>query len=49
MFVELCPTDVVQEHKDELTSVVVGTWRDANINEPEENEPQIIEGEFQEK
>jgi len=49
MFVELCPQDVVQEHKDALRSVVAGTWKDPESHEPDENEPQIIEGEFLEK
>ncbi len=54
MFVELCPPEIVQEHKDALKQVVPGTWRD-----PEENvatkddidfdESDIVEGEFLEK
>lgn len=49
MFVELCPPEVVQEHKDALTSVVYGTWRDAKEEKEDVEEPQIIEGEFREK
>ncbi len=50
MFVELCPPEVVQEHKDALTSVVAGTWRDAKEEDEEtDDSPQIIEGEFREK
>ena len=49
MFVELCPPEVVQEHKDALKMVLDGSWRDPDVEELDENEPQIIEGEFQEK
>jgi hypothetical protein len=54
LFVELCPPEVVQEHKDALKQVVPGSWKD-----PEEvstgkdgidfNESDIVEGEFREK
>lgn len=52
MFVELCPPDVVQEHKDALSSVVTGTWRDLKENTEEdvdEDEQPLIEGEFKEE
>jgi hypothetical protein len=49
MFVELCPPDVVQEHKEALRSVVAGTWKDPTIDQPQEGETEIIEGEFKEK
>lgn len=59
VFVELCPPDVVQEHKDALEKVVVGSWRDAEDVRPtgrtSENsdtnfdEAGIVEGEFREK
>jgi uncharacterized membrane protein YkvA (DUF1232 family) len=50
MFIELCPQDVVKEHRDALRQVVAGTWKD-----PEENNDEVIdasdilEGEFREK
>ena len=28
VFVELCPSEVVQEHMDELTNVIEGEWRE---------------------
>lgn len=28
VFVDLCPPEIVQEHMDELTSVVEGEWRE---------------------
>ena len=52
LFVELCPPDVVQEHRDALASTIPGQWRDANTPdvgaEPdlEAKEAQIIEGEY---
>ena len=52
MFVELCPPEVVQEHKDALTSVVTGTWKDVKENteeDVEEANQELIEGEFKEK
>ena len=54
MFVELCPPDVVQEHKDALQQVVPGSWRDVEPGEsaPDEFEfkdSDVVEGEFREK
>jgi len=28
VFVELCPSEIVQEHMDELTNVIEGEWRE---------------------
>lgn len=54
MFVELCPPDVVQEHKDALQYVVPGSWRDMEPGESPEKESdfkdsEVVEGEFREK
>ncbi len=54
MFIELCPPEIVQEHKDALQRVVEGQWRDIEADEEVENlddvqDPQVIEGEFREK
>jgi uncharacterized membrane protein YkvA (DUF1232 family) len=54
MFIELCPPEVVQEHKDALRRVVDGQWRDTEAGEEGSNpdngqDPQVIEGEFREK
>jgi hypothetical protein len=49
MFVELCPPEVVQEHKDALKNVIDASWKNAEVSESKDNEPQIIEGEFREK
>jgi len=44
LFVELCPQDVVEEHRKALEGVIQAEWRDANPS-PDE----IIEGEFSQK
>lgn len=44
LFVELCPQDVVEEHRKALEGVIQGEWRDANPSHDE-----IIEGEFREE
>jgi len=54
MFVELCPPDVVQEHKDALKQVVSGSWKDPGESPPKKddidfNEADIVDGEFREK
>jgi len=49
MFVELCPAEIVKEHKEALLNVVEGTWKDPEVKEVEINEADIVEGEFQEK
>jgi hypothetical protein len=49
MFVELCPPDVVQEHKDALKQVVVGTWKDPEDKETDIDLSDVVEGEFKEK
>jgi hypothetical protein len=28
LFIELCPHEIVQEHKDALTQVIEGEWRE---------------------
>lgn len=35
LFVELCPEDVVNEHREALTSVVEGEWREVEDEKPE--------------
>ena len=54
MFVELCPPEIVQEHKDALKQVVSGTWRDPVENATQKDdidfgEADVVEGEFREK
>lgn len=55
MFVELCPPEIVQEHKDAIRQVVSGTWRDPIDNPTPKDadididETDVVEGEFREK
>ena len=59
LFVELCPPDVVQEHKDaierlnpnKVTKVTIEEPADPSAEEPpsKPEEPDIIEGEFHEE
>jgi hypothetical protein len=49
MFVELCPPDIVQEHKEALKMEVVGKWRDPEPQDQEIDEADIIEGEYTEE
>jgi len=48
LFIELCPPDVVQEHREALDQVVPGKW--SNLEKEQEGkeikEEDIIEGEF---
>jgi hypothetical protein len=37
LFVELCPEDVVKEHRKALNSVVEGEWREVEDDKPELN------------
>ncbi|NPV84458.1 MAG: hypothetical protein HPY45_00430 [Anaerolineae bacterium] len=40
LFVELCPPEIVEQHKKQLESIIPGTYRDVN------DENQVIEAEF---
>jgi hypothetical protein len=48
LFVELCPPEIVVEHRKAIESVLPGQWRDAT--DEEQVAPQdIIDGEFDDK
>jgi hypothetical protein len=49
MFIELCPPDVVQEHKDALKQVVPGTWHDIEDKDNDMEDSDVVEGEFKMK
>jgi hypothetical protein len=49
LFVELCPPEIVQEHKQALEMEIVGTWRDPDDQGEEIKEEDIIEGEYQDE
>jgi uncharacterized membrane protein YkvA (DUF1232 family) len=40
LFVELCPTDIVRQHLDELASVVEGSYRVVKQDEKQDSVPQ---------
>jgi hypothetical protein len=42
LFVQLCPTKIVDEHMDELRNVIPGEWREKDVNED------ILEGKAEE-
>jgi hypothetical protein len=42
MFIELCPPDVVAEHRAALLNVIPGEWKDAKPGD-------IVEGQFREE
>ena len=44
LFIELCPPEIVQEHRDALQKTISGQWKD-----PESDDGDIVEGEFKEK
>jgi uncharacterized membrane protein YkvA (DUF1232 family) len=48
LFVELCPLEIVSEHRKAIESVLDAAWRDAP-DEETIHEEDIIEGEFHEK
>jgi uncharacterized membrane protein YkvA (DUF1232 family) len=41
LFIELCPTDVVRQHLEQLSSVVEGTYRVVEEEGPEGNDAQV--------
>lgn len=41
LFVELCPPDVVDEHRRELEAVVEGEWRDIEPPEDSQEKPRL--------
>ena len=49
LFVELCPPDVVEEHRQAIEGVVHGEWRDVTNTDTEIEEGDIIEGDFREE
>jgi uncharacterized membrane protein YkvA (DUF1232 family) len=45
IFVELCPTDVVEEHRAALAGTIPGEWRDPQVIDDED----IVDAEFTEE
>ena len=44
IFVEVCPQDIVEEHRAALAGTIPGQWRDPQQSEPDE----VIDAEFKE-
>ncbi|MEN8173037.1 MAG: hypothetical protein ABFS03_09175 [Chloroflexota bacterium] len=44
IFIELCPPEIVQEHRDALSQTIGGQWRD-----PNDEEGEVIDGKFKEE
>ncbi len=36
LFIELCPSEIVQEHVDAMTQVIEGEWHEIDDEEPED-------------
>jgi hypothetical protein len=45
VFIELCPQEIVEEHRQALLKVIPGQWHDSPQGEAD---PQIVDGEFRE-
>lgn len=52
LFVELCPPDVVQEHMQNLQSVIAGSWTEAagapGVGQKDAKPEEVIDAEFRE-
>jgi len=49
LFIELCPPDVVREHKESLNQVIASTWKNPEDDGDDIDESDVVEGEFREK
>ncbi|NIW44653.1 MAG: hypothetical protein GWN30_07785 [Gammaproteobacteria bacterium] len=51
MFVELCPPDIVEEHREAIMHSVDSNWQNppTDSSDPKISEEDIIEGEYREK
>jgi uncharacterized membrane protein YkvA (DUF1232 family) len=45
LFIELCPEEIVKEHRDALTSVVEGEWREVEEDEKAGPDQDALPGE----
>ncbi len=43
LFIELCPPEVVEEHRRALLNVIPGEWHESSAKDAD---PQIVDGEF---
>ena len=44
LFVELCPSEIVEEHREALRNTITGEWSD-----PKSSDDEVVEGEFKEE
>lgn len=44
LFIELCPQEIVKEHRDALTSVIEGEWREVEDDEKADREQDSLPG-----
>jgi hypothetical protein len=49
MFVEMCPPDIVEEHRQALRGIVTGTTRDADVTVNRPDDSDVIDAEFREE
>jgi uncharacterized membrane protein YkvA (DUF1232 family) len=49
LFIELCPPDIVEEHRQALKNIVDGKISDTNDQKIPISEDEIIEGEFRDE
>jgi uncharacterized membrane protein YkvA (DUF1232 family) len=45
LFVEMCPTEIVEEHREALRNTINGEWRDPETSQDDE----VVEAEFKEE
>ncbi len=44
LFIELCPSEIVQEHIDMISQAIPGSWEEIDIHE--QNHDQVVDGEI---
>ncbi len=47
LFVELCPAEIVEEHREALRNTIPGDWRDPNSKSEQNGD--VVEGEFKDE
>jgi uncharacterized membrane protein YkvA (DUF1232 family) len=49
LFVELCPPDVVAEHRKALSNTIAGEWQDAPAQQSPDGDGEVIDAEYTEE
>jgi hypothetical protein len=47
LFIELCPDDIVEEHRASIKSLIGGKWKKDDV--PEFDEENIVDAHYEEK